>query len=242
MAARCAVRMPSMRALAGSLAAVALATLALAGCGGSADSPNGIAAMSPQEIVARATRAARGAATVHVAGSIVSAHRPISLNMELVSQKGAEGAVRLGGLDVRLVELEGTLFVKGDAAFAERVLGASAPARLRGEWLQGPAGSPALAPFSRLGDARRLLAGVLGEHGQLVDAGVHTVQGRSAVAVEDPAAAGTLYVASTGVPYPLELVKRGADAGTVVFDRWNRPVTLTAPGHTILVGRLAGRR
>jgi hypothetical protein len=234
--------MPSMRPPTRSFAALVLAAAALAGCGSAADSPNGTASMSPQEIVAEATKAAQAAATVHVAGSIVSARRPISLNMELVSQMGAEGTVTLGGSGVQLVQLERTLYLKGNGDFDRRVLGRDAARRLRGRWLQGATGSPALAPLARLCDARRLLARLLAGHGRLLRAGASTVDGRKATAVEDAAAGGTLYVASTGVPYPLELVKGGAHAGTVVFDRWNRPVTLTPPSNAVAVGELAGRR
>ncbi|HUB73920.1 MAG TPA: hypothetical protein VL979_07790 [Solirubrobacteraceae bacterium] len=162
--------------------------------------------------------------------------------MELVSQMGAQGTVTLGGLGVRLVRLERTLYLKGSGSFDRRVLGREAARHLRGRWLQGAAGSPALAPLAWLCDARRLLARLLAGHGRLLRAGASTVDGRKATAVQDPAAGGTLYVASTGVPYPLELAKGGAHAGTVVFDRWNRPVALTPPSNPVAVGELAGRR
>src|ERR1019366_5618938 len=56
-----------------------------------------------------------------------------------------------------------------------------------------------------------------------------TVNGQKAVGVPDKAKGGTLYVASTGAAYPLEIAKSGPSGGSIVFDRWNKPGTLIAP-------------
>jgi hypothetical protein len=44
------------------------------------------------------------------------------------------------------------------------------------------------------------------------------------------------------VPYPLEIVKSaaqaGARAGKIVFDKWNKPVSLAAPANSISIDRL----
>ena len=45
-----------------------------------------------------------------------------------------------------------------------------------------------------------------------------------------------MYVARTGTPYPLEIVKRGA--GKLVFDHWNQPVSLMAPASPININQL----
>ncbi len=36
-------------------------------------------------------------------------------------------------------------------------------------------------------------------------------------------------MSATGNPYPLALVKPGADGGTLTFDRWNKEIALEAP-------------
>jgi len=162
--------------------------------------------------------------------------------MELVSHKGAQGRVAVDGLDLDLVELDGLLYVKGNASFERSVLGASAPAQLRGRWLKGRADAPALAPLAPLGQMRVLIPEVLGAHGALERGGAHNIDGREAIALEDPSADATLYVASTGAPYPLELVKAGTRAGTLAFDRWNQPVEVSAPSNPIDVRELEGAR
>jgi hypothetical protein len=97
----------------------------LAGCGESPSSSNGVASRTPAQIAVAATEAAAGAATVHVAGSIVSEGRPISLNMELVAGKGGQGRITLAGLDLRLVRIARALYIKGGTALCT----AASPAR-----------------------------------------------------------------------------------------------------------------
>ena len=49
----------------------------------------------------------------------------------------------------------------------------------------------------------------------------------------DGGSGGTLYVASTGKPYPVEVFKGGSDGDRVDFDRFNQAVKLSPPTNTI---------
>ncbi len=216
--------------------AIACAVL-LAGCASGASSANGVAAKTPAQIVAYARAAAAGAASVHVAGSIVSEGKPISLNMELVSEKGGKGRVSMHGLSFRLVGVDDAVYVNGSSAFYTRVAGAAGARVLRGKWLKG-AQSGAMASLASLTRLRSLLGIALAEHGKLSRAPSATIDGQPAVGVSDPANGGTLYVAATGAPYPLEIVKRGTSTGRVVFDRWNQAVALAVPTNAINVNQL----
>jgi hypothetical protein len=46
---------------------------------------------------------------------------------------------------------------------------------------------------------------------------------------------GSLYIATTGKPYPIELIKRGRETGQTTFSHWNQSVSLTAPPNAIAV-------
>ncbi len=228
---------------AGYRCALALALAAtLAGCASSSRSSNGVASKTPAEILALAKSAAAGAATVHVAGSIVNGGRPISINMELVAGKGGQGRVALDGFSIELVDADRLLYVKGSSGFYSRLAGPNAARALQGRWLRGPADSEAMAPLASLTDLGKLLDSALAEHGTLSRGAEATVNGEQAVGVTDPAAGGTLYVAATGSPYPLEVFKSGAGGAKIVFDRWNRPVTLTPPRGAIDVEQLQSGR
>jgi hypothetical protein len=213
----------------------------LVGCAGSASAPNGLASKTPGQIVAAAKAAAVGAATVHVAGSILVQGSPISFNMELVSDKGAVGRVSLGDLSMQLVELDGYLYVRGNSDFYERFVGRAGVQRLRGRWLKGLARSRALESLADLTSLRKLLGNTLADHGALTRSAGATVAGRPAVGVSDLARRATMYVAATGAPYPLEIVWNGAHGGNTTFSRWNRPAEPTAPEHAINVKQLQGR-
>ena len=225
------------------LVALVLALLALAGCGDSSSSStssaaNGIAAKSPDQILAAAKTAADGAATVHVVGSIVSEKKPISLNMELVAGKGAKGHLSVDGLGIDVIQVEKAFYLKGSAAFYKQIGGDAAAQLLQGKWLKAPTTSGEFAQLAELTNLGKLLDSTLEAHGTLTHAGSATIGGQPAVGITDSARQGTLFVAATGTPYPLQIRKSGSGAGQVTFDRWNEPVTLTAPTNAINLNQL----
>lgn len=218
--------------------AVAVLAATLAGCGSSSPAGNGLASKSPTQILAAAKAAATAAATVHVSGSIVNEGKPISLDMELEAGKGGKGSIALEGLAIQLIQLNGTVYIKGSDAFYSHVAGAAAAQLLRGKWLKAPAASGNFSSLASLTDLTKLIGSTLEAHGTLTGAGTTTVNGQKAVAVTDKNKGGTLYVASTGVAYPLEIAKGGSGGGKIVFDRWDKPVSLSAPAEAVNVNQL----
>jgi len=225
----------------GTLAAVAATlTIALAGCGSSSRSGNGVAAKSPPEILAAAQTAVAGAATVHVSGSILSQGKPISLDMELVAGKGGKGQISVEGLRVDLIAVEKAVYVNGSRSLYARLAGPAAASVLQGRWLKVPSSSPSFGSLAAVTNLTGLVDTTLAEHGTLTRAPGRVIGGKPTVGVTDPSRRGTLYVAATGEPYPLEIAKSGS-GGRIVFDRWNQPVTLTPPPDPINVNELSGR-
>lgn len=222
-----------------------LAAVMLTGCGSVSSSGNGVAAKAPAEILAAAKSAAAGAATVHVAGSILSEGQPISIDMELVGRNGVgdnggKGQLTVAGLGISLIDIDRAVYVKGSTAFYARFAGATAARLLQGKWLKGSAAHGPLASLAALADLDKVIDSTLGDHGPLSRAADATLDGHAAVGVTDAARDGTLYVAATGVPYPLEIRKPGA--GRIVFDRWNKPVSLEVPANAISINQLHGGR
>jgi hypothetical protein len=210
----------------------------LSGCGSSSPSGNGLSAKSPAEIIAAAKAAVAGAATAHVSGSVVDAGKPISLDMELVAGKGGKGRLTLEGLSIDLVQLKGAVYLNGSSAFYTKVAGAAAAQLLQGKWLKASATGSNFASLAQLSDLGKLINTALASHGKLAGAPAKTIAGQKAVGVTDVSKGGTLYVASTGTAYPLEITKSGAGGGTITFDRWNKPVTLSAPANAVNIDQL----
>ncbi len=202
-----------------AVCALALVLAALSGCGKSGSSGNGIASKSAEEIVQESKAAADAASAVHVAGSLKSGGAPVTLDLSLVADKGARGEISQNGASFKLILVGNTAYISGSPAFY-RSLGGSAAAQLfKGKWLKASATSGEFASFKQLADMRQLIDSTLAAHGTLVKGKTTTVNGQPAIAITDGAKDGTLYVATTGKPYPLQIAKGGSESGTITFSK-----------------------
>jgi hypothetical protein len=217
------------------LAGLGSLVVGLAGCGGA--SSNGVAAKSPDAIVAAATNAIRGAKSVHVSGSIVNSGSPVTLDLNLAAGKGGGGRMSENGLSFRIIVLKRVVYINGSDTFWRHFGGNAAAQLFHGKWLRGPA-SGQLGSVAALTDLQSLFSKLLSTHGALAKGSTSTVDGQKVVAVKDTTKGGTLYVATTGKPYPIEVSKTGPQGGHVIFDRYNEAVSLSAPANSIDVSKL----
>ncbi|HEX3910786.1 MAG TPA: hypothetical protein VHW67_08810 [Solirubrobacteraceae bacterium] len=218
--------------------------VALAGCGGgsssssSASSGNGVSDKSPTDIIAATKSSSDAATSVHVTGSIVSEGSPITLDMNLLAGKGGRGKISEGGLAFELIQVGKTVYIKGSPAFYKHIGGNAAAQLLQGKWLKAPASDADFASLSQLTNLRQLVDQTLSNHdASLTKAGTSTVAGQKVVGITDKGK-GTLYIAATGKPYPVQITKSGSEGGKINFDRWNNTVTLSAPANSIDVAQL----
>jgi hypothetical protein len=220
----------------------AVIVVALAGCGAAstkpqaatASKPVGVAAESPQQILAAATAAAKNANAFH----IVATSSTFKLDLELVRGKGGAGSFETGGNAFRVRRLGGTIYLQGSNAYYRKLGGPNAVQVLRGRWLKAPANSGEVAEFANYVDIDAMVklieegtksTGTLSKH-------TATVNGQPAVVITD-SGSESVAVAATGRPYPLQLT---AADGKVVVDRWDRPAQLTTPTKTIDSSKLTG--
>jgi hypothetical protein len=212
---------------------------ALAGCGGSSGgtSDNGVAAKSPDEIVAAASNTVGGVKSVHVAGSLLSGGSPIILDLTLVAGKGGGGQITQSGVSFKLVNLNQVVYINGSDDFWRRIGGTSAVQLFHGKWLRAPANGQ-FASVASLTNVQSLFNRLLSSHGALAKGSTSTVAGQKVVAVTDKTKGGTLYVATTGKPYPVEVSEKGSEGGRIVFDRYNQSASLTAPANAIDISKL----
>jgi hypothetical protein len=215
----------------------ALTVGAVVGCGASS-SGNGVASKSPDEIITAARNAINRASSVHVAGLIASsAGGSLNLDLHLVAGAGGRGAVSDSGLTFQIVAVGQTLYIRGTRAFWQHFAGAAAARVLTGRWLKAPT-TGQFASIAQLVNMHGLVTSLLTSRDALSNGGVTSLRGQKVVAVNDRARDGTLYVAATGPPYPLEITRRGSAGGQLVFDRFNEPVSLTPPAHSIDLSQL----
>jgi hypothetical protein len=212
------------------------AAVGLAACGGGS-SGNGVASKSADEIVNAASKAITHAKSVHVSGSIVTSGVPLTLDLNLVSGTGGSGQMSEGGLAFRIVDVGQNVYIQGSSAFWQHFGGAAAARLLQGKWLKAPA-TGQFASIAELTNMQRLMGALLLRHGNLTKGPTSTVNGQKVIAVSAPAKGGTLYVATSGPAYPVEIKKSGAGGGQITFDRFNQPVSLTPPANAVPLSQL----
>jgi hypothetical protein len=219
--------------------AAAVSTVVLAACGSSSPSSNGVASKTPQQILSAVQAAILTAKSVHVSGSLVSGGQPVSVDLHIVSGKGGEGRIAVMGLGAQVIGVNGTIYIKGDQSFWSHFGGAAAATLFQGKWLKAPE-TGSFASFAQLTNLNTLFSKALATHGVLSKGSTTKISGQPAIAITDTTQGGTLYVATTGQPYPLEISKSGADGGKVIFDQYNQSVTLTAPKNAIDISKFQG--
>lgn len=218
------------------LPALVVLALAVAGCGGGSKS-NGEAAKTADQVVNDAKTAATSAKAVHVSGAITDAGQPLTLDITIVKDAGGRGTMSESGLKFEIIRVGNKAYIKGSDAFLRKFAGAAGAQLLRGKWLQGSATTGDLAALAPLTDIGKLFNGALGSHGKLENTGETTFKGQKVVAIKDTTEGGTLYVASTGTPYPVAIVG-GKDQGTITFDNWNDTTSITAPKGAVDMSKL----
>jgi hypothetical protein len=205
------------------------------GCGSSSD--NGVAAKPPDAIVSAASNAVSGVKSVHVLGSLRSGGSPITLDLTLVAGKGGGGQMSQNGLSFKLIEVGQVVYINGSDAFWRHIGGTSAVQLFHGKWLRAPANGQ-FSSVASLTSVQTLFRKLLSSHGRLAKGPTTTVAGQKVVAVNDTTKGGTLYVATTGQPYPVQVSMGGSNGGRIVFDRYNKSVSLTAPANAIDISKL----
>jgi len=225
-------RLPLALLLAAALAAAA------AGCG---SSENGVASKSASEILAASKAAGDSASSVRIASKASQGQLVLTSNSEL-SSNGGRAQISFVGLSFEVIRIGNTLYVKGNRAFDARLTGSAANAAKLppGTWLKAIASGTQLAQLAAFTDLSSELNRVISTTGPLTKGSTTTVNGQKAIELKEVAKLfnGVLYVATTGKPYPVELLKHGREAGQTTFTGWNKPVALTAPANTIELSKL----
>ncbi|HEV3318461.1 MAG TPA: hypothetical protein VG053_01855 [Solirubrobacteraceae bacterium] len=217
---------------------IALAAPAIAGCGSSSSSGNGVSSKSATDILAASKAAADSASSVHVAGTLASNGTPITLNLSLASGHGGRGQISQGNLSFNLIVVGDTIYIKGSPAFYSHFGGSAAAQLFQGKWLKAPVSGGELGSLAALTNFGQLLDQSLASHGTLAKGPTSTVAGTPVIELRDTSHNGSLFVATTGNPYPIQIVKHGSETGHITFTDWNQPVSLSAPSGAIDLSQL----
>ncbi|MEV6011478.1 hypothetical protein AB0M29_32265 [Streptomyces sp. NPDC051976] len=232
--------------------AAVLATLCagtvLSGClgmgGGDPDAgTNGVGKLPATTIEQQAKDAAAGAATVRLAGTVLSKGQTFRLDMRL-RENGGVGEVTTKGGTFQLLRVGKDLFLKAGADFygdgGTDEDSKAAAAKLSDKYVKVPTGDPAYQQLSGFTDKKVLLADLFVLSAPLAVGGHQKVGDARTIAVEG-AKGGSLDVSLEGRPYPLRY-QRASGAGTLTMTDWGEDFTLAAPdaSHVVDYGTSVG--
>jgi hypothetical protein len=218
-----------------------LSTALLAGCGSSGEKSNGVEDKSATDIVQTAKDTAKAANSVHIAGTI-NAGGKITLDLSLERGKGGKGKIQTNNMTFEIINTGGKTYFKTNAAALQQLGGGIAAQLLQGRWIIAPSTLGALSSLTSLTDMTKLFDSLTSSLGTLTKGDTSDVNGQPAVGVTStrPGGGGTLWVATTGEPFPVELEGSKSNAGSITFDEWNEPVTLQPPANPVDFSKLSG--
>lgn len=221
----------NIRATGRNLAIFGVAIALLAGCASNDDkkdasSPatttsaapadNGVAALEATAIIDKARAALKAAKSYHMAGSITDEGQKTSLDVK-VSGADVLGSMTISDAKIELLRVAGKQFIKPSAAFWKLTSPqqAGAIAQIVGDrWVVVPASNKDLSSFFTVTDVDEILSP---DSNTVTKGAVKPINGTPAIALTEGDADGTLYVATTGEPYPLKLEGAKPEDGGMDF-------------------------
>ncbi len=187
--------------------------------------PNGVQKESADKILESAKAAAKEATSVKLAVVTDSDGTEVRTDLS-ISDAGSQGTLgQPDGASVEVVSTPDTIYVKGDA-FAQS-LGGEAAAQTQGKWVSIPTDNPAAQSFTGLNSIDSFVDNVLTTPKSLTKGDEKDLNGTPAIALKSDQ--GTLWVATTGEPYPLQIDAPEGTKGQLTLTEWNVPVSISVP-------------
>lgn len=195
-----------------------------------APADNGVSALSAEQILARAKSALGAADAVRIAGSGKDEGTVVKLDMRY----GADGAVGdfiIDGQRLDLLRVRDDVYVKGSTSFWTTFANASVGKLLGGKYVKTSTTDARFKDLAEITDLTSAADGFLEPDGTITKGKETTVAGQPAIALESKSATGgTLYIATTGRPYPLSIEDDPGSTGSkLTFTDYGKPLTVKAP-------------
>ncbi|MDT0265465.1 hypothetical protein RM844_04060 [Streptomyces sp. DSM 44915] len=226
-----------------ALAAGLTLPLAATGCGGPEEEPppetNGMEALPPEDIEARAREAAIAAATVRLSGTVVAEGRSYRLDMR-IGPDGGVGQVSEDGATFELLRIDDQMYLRADADFwategLPEELESDPTQKLDGKYVLVAPDDPAYVELAGFTEKESLLEALLALDGERTVGEESEVDGTPTIQLEAAGGAGgVMDVSLDGVPFPLRL-HRGGDAGDLLLSDWDQEFSLVAPAEDEIV-------
>jgi len=234
------------------MSAVAVsAALLLAGCGGSSSSgasssspsasSNGVADLTADQILAKSTAAAKAQSSVHVSGKGSSGAQSLALDLQLAKGKGGYGTITFGTDKLSIVSDGTTVYFKGDKNFWTNQASAQAATDIGDRWLKAPVSNQSFASLAQFADFDTAVGQFIKPDGAITKGDQKDISGQPAIALKSTN--GSLWVATTGEPLPLQ-ISDGKPGEELTFADWGKAIDvksqIPAEKDTIDLSKLGG--
>jgi hypothetical protein len=217
----------------------ALGTLTFLSACGSSSPTNGVASKSAVQIYSDAKSATEAASSVHISGRITSGSDKIGLNF-VDSSRRSGGTISDNGTTFQIILSGHNVYLRGSKATMSKVSGSAAAGQLLGgKWLQTTTGNKDFGGLAGLFNLPKLINSIQPK-GKLQKGPVSNVDGQSVVALIDSTRKGTLYVATSGRPYMIELVGGPGEPGMITFDQYGSAQPPAIPSGAVNLDQLGG--
>ena len=198
-------------------------------------SGNPLAAMTADQIAAKAATDFKTVSSVHVTGKVADSGQVISFNLTL-GRKNCKGEMGIKGEGTfSMLKIGKSLWIKPDDQFWKYAAGSSlTPAVsqiLAGKYIKPSAKNSSLSPLGSFCSLSQFAASfgitTSGPANGLVNDGTTTIAGQPALRLKDTANQGFVYVTPSARP---ELLRLDAGrSGHLDFGGYNAPLRLTPP-------------
>ncbi len=194
-----------------------------------------MAALSGPQIATRAIADLKAATSLHMVGAGTDDGSNISFDLHLAPAKGCQGSISLGTGKgtMQLLVIGKDVWFEPDATFWMANGGnATVVKLLGGKYLQTTVSGSGMASLASLCNISQTMVASVGNVSATVKGPESTLGGQQVVKLTDPtdaASPGSIYVTDVSVPEIVKLVTTGSDTGTMTFDEYGQPVTLTPP-------------
>jgi hypothetical protein len=108
---------------------------------------------------------------------------------------------------------------------------------LGGKWLQTSKDNKDFGSLAQLFNLANLVRAIQPQ-GSVHKGSITDVGGQSVIALTDSSGNGTLYVATSGPPYVIEIVSRSGESGTIKFNQYQSATPPTVPTGAVNLDQL----
>jgi hypothetical protein len=198
---------------------------------GSSAAGQGVAALSADEILKKATAALQAAGSVRIKGEGGTGSERFAIDLRYAGANST-GTLGVSGQTIELRKLGQTVYLKGSREFWTSNGGEAAAQLLTGKWLKTPLSDKRFSGLYQLTDLREAAKGILDPDGTITKGTEKTVNGVPCIGlVSSGKDGGTLWVATTGEPYPVRIEPNpgSGEQGALDFTGYGESVTVEPP-------------